>query len=186
MISDGDFTYVQKDYASGKEGCIHVIDINGTKCVLKQFKKTKSENRVRREADFQLAAWNAGVAPEPFAIDLRAKRIFMCGIESRLVDIAKQRNPPALTANEQLQIVLCMKKLDSIGILHNDGNCLNVMCQLENGSNRIYIIDYGMAKQIDKKVLRKSNTPNLSYTLEMMKKSFRHHGIKAWDNMSKR
>ena len=43
------------------------------------------------------------------------------------------------------------KKLDSIGILHNDGNCLNVMCQVENGENRIYIIDYGLAKQIDMK-----------------------------------
>ena len=186
MLSDSDFSYVKKDFASGKEGSIHVININGTNAILKQFKKTKSPNRVRREADFQLAAYNIGVAPEPFAIDLKLKRIYMCGIESRLVDIAKQRNPPALTANEQMQIVLCMKKLDSIGILHNDGNCLNVMCQNENGENRIYIIDYGMAKQIDSKILRKTNTPNLKYTLEMMKRSFRHHGIKAWDNMSKK
>ena len=79
-----------------------------------------------------------------------------------------------------------MKKLDSIGILHNDGNCLNVMCQVENGENRIYIIDYGLAKQIDSKILRKTKTPNLKYTLEMMKRSFRHHGIKAWDNMDKK
>ena len=186
MLNNIPFTYEQRDYASGKEGSIHVINLQGNRAILKQFKKTKSSDRIRREAEFQLAAYNIGIAPEPFAIDIEAKRIFMCGIESRLVDIAKQRNPPALTANEQLQLVLCMKKLDSIGILHNDGNCLNVMCQIENGSNRIYIIDYGMAKQIDNKVLRKTNTPNLTYTLEMMKRSFRHHGIKAWDNMSKR
>ena len=42
MISDSDWEYVQKDYAAGKEGCIHVININGTNAILKQFKSTKS------------------------------------------------------------------------------------------------------------------------------------------------
>ena len=39
MLSDNDFSYVKKDFASGKEGSIHVININGTNAILKQFKK---------------------------------------------------------------------------------------------------------------------------------------------------
>ena len=42
MISDSDWKYVTQDYAQGKEGTVSVIDINGTKAILKQFKAAKS------------------------------------------------------------------------------------------------------------------------------------------------
>ena len=51
------------------------------------------------------------MAPEIYAVDYRAKRIFMQGIEHKLVDTAKARNPPALTRNEEIQIVDMYQKM---------------------------------------------------------------------------
>ena len=68
------------------------------------------------------------------------------------------------------------RTLDTNEILHNDGNCRNVM--VDNG--KIYLIDYGFAKKIDSKILSKTNEPNIKFTLAMMKRSFRQNGIKAW------
>ena len=187
MLSDSDWTYVHKDYAAGKEGSVHVININGTNAILKQFKSTKSPDKLSKEATLQEAAFQAGVAPEVYAVDRKAKRIFMQGIEKRLVDVIRERQEPwALTADEKLQIQLLMKKLDSCGVFHNDGNALNLMCQREGGRNRIYLIDYGMSRQIDRKLLRKTDEPNIRYTLEALKRSLKHYRIKAWDNMDKK
>ena len=48
MISDSDWKYVTRDYAQGKEGSVSVVDINGTKAILKQFKSTKSVNKLNK------------------------------------------------------------------------------------------------------------------------------------------
>lgn len=186
MISDSDWTYVEKDYASGKEGSIHVININGTNAILKQFKSTKSPSKLTKEANLQQTAYEAGVAPEVYTIDTRAKRIFMQGIEKRLVDVVRARPEPwALTPNEERQIQQIMHTLDAVGVFHNDGNALNLMCQRENGVNRIYLIDYGMAKKIDARLLRKTTEPNIKYTLEALKKGLKHYRIKAFNNQDK-
>lgn len=185
MISDSDWTYVTKDYAQGKEGSVSVVDINGTKAILKQFKSAKSVNKLNKEATLQQQAHELGIAPEVYAVDTRAKRIFMQGIEHRVVDLAKARNPKALTESEEQQIVDMYACLDEHNIFHNDGNALNIM---EHPDGRCCIIDYGMAKKITKQLRNKARDgkPNMHYTFNMLKRSFRHHGIKAWDNMEKR
>lgn len=185
MISDSDWSYVTKDYAQGKEGSVSVVDINGTKAILKQFKAAKSVNKLNKEATIQQDAHELGIAPEVYAVDTRAKRIFMQGIEHRIVDLAKARNPKALTASEESQIVRMYEVLDDNNIFHNDGNALNLM---QHPDGRCCIIDYGMAKSITAKLRKKAKNgaPNMHYGLNMLKRSFRHHGIKAWDNMENR
>ena len=184
MISDSDWKYVQKDYAEGKEGTVSVVNINGHLAILKQFKKTKSENKMRREVEMQTLAFEMGMAPEIYAVDYRAKRIFMKGIEHKLVDTAKARNPPALTRNEEIQIVDMYQKMDKANLFHNDGNALNI---LHHPSGRIVIIDYGMSKKITPALRKKApEGPNIKYTWNMLKRSLKHRGIKAWDNMEKK
>ena len=181
---DSDWKYVTKNYAEGKEGTVSVISINGTNAILKQFKPQKSINKLNKEAMLQQEAYELGIAPEVYTVDTRAKRIFMQGVEHRLVDTAKARNPPELTTDEEQQIICMYECLDENGIFHNDGNALNIM---HHPNGQVVIIDYGMAKRIDAKLRKKApNGPNIKYTWEMLKRSLRHHGIKAWDNLVKK
>jgi len=172
------YEIIKENIAQGKEGCVSVVIANGIACVLKQFKQTKSSARIQREVDFQIQACTEGVAPQVYHVDLDKKQIFMQGLDSLLLDVAKKREPPHLTKYEMDGIENMMVKLDNIGLLHNDGNCRNVM--LHQG--RLYLIDYGFSKRISKATLRKTNAPNIDYTFKMMKRSFKQNGIKAWNN----
>jgi tRNA A-37 threonylcarbamoyl transferase component Bud32 len=180
-MMDSDWEYVTKNFAEGKEGSVSVISINGTNAILKQFKPKKSSDRLTKEANLQMEAFELGIAPEVYTIDTRAKRIFMQGIEHRLVDTAQARNPPELTTNEEQQIICMYECLDENGIFHNDGNALNIM---HHPNGQIVIIDYGMAKRITPKLRKKApEGPNIKYGWAMLKRSLRHNGIKAWDNL---
>jgi tRNA A-37 threonylcarbamoyl transferase component Bud32 len=171
-----EYTVINENIAVGKEGSVSVVKVKDTVCILKQFKKKKSPARIQKEAQFQMAACEIGVSPQIFHVDLDKKQIFMQGLNGLLLDVAKTRVPPCLLSTEMKSIENLMKSLDNIGVLHNDGNCRNVM--IDGG--RIYLIDYGFAKKITPSILKKTQEPNIRYTLAMMKRSFKHNGIKAW------
>ena len=62
-----------------------------------------------------------------------------------------------------------------IGILHNDGNALNLML---NDRDELRIIDFGLAKKIDKKLRKKWNDhPNIEVTMHMLIKGLRKYKI---------
>jgi tRNA A-37 threonylcarbamoyl transferase component Bud32 len=172
-----DYTVVNRNFARGKEGSISVVTINNHKCILKQFKTTKSVDRLNREATLQQEAFELGVAPEVYQVEYRAKQIFMQGIDNLLMDLAKTRSPPQLFSHEMQRIENIMNILDTNGIFHNDGNCRNVMI---DNDGVIYLIDYGMSKKITRKLRQKTQTPNIRYGLEAMKRSFNQNNIKAW------
>jgi tRNA A-37 threonylcarbamoyl transferase component Bud32 len=68
-----------------------------------------------------------------------------------------------------------MDTLDHIGILHNDGNALNLML---NDKDELRIIDFGLAKKIDKKLRKKwNNQPNIEVTMHMLIKGLRKYKI---------
>ena len=75
-----------------------------------------------------------------------------------------------LSQDHRDQITDLMKRLDSISILHNDGNALNLML---DDSGRVQLIDYGLSTESKGK-------SNLDYTLWNLKRSLRHYGI-AWE-----
>jgi hypothetical protein len=65
--------------------------------------------------------------------------------------------------------------LDAGGVVQNDGNPLNLML---DGNGRLYIIDYGFAKKIDKKVIKKRGPqPNVNLTLWHFCRQLRHYGF---------
>jgi tRNA A-37 threonylcarbamoyl transferase component Bud32 len=172
-----EYKVIDKNFARGKEGVISTVIVNEHLCILKQFKTTKSQDRLNREANMQQGAFELGVAPEVYHVDYRAKQIFMQGFPHLLIDVAKSRTPAHLHAHEMSRIEQIMQTLDENGIFHNDGNCRNLMFD-ENGV--VFLIDYGMAKKINSKLRKKTNTPNMRYGLEALKRSLSQNAIIAW------
>ena len=67
-------------------------------------------------------------------------------LDTSILDIIKENNL-RLPVKYQSQIIKIIKKLDEIGIFHGDPNPLNFMVT----NNKVNIIDFGFAKEIDKK-----------------------------------
>lgn len=166
-----DFTVLRQLGQDGAQGVVSLIEFpNGLRAAMKQFKSTKSSARIEAEADFQQRAALAGIAPEVMHVDLNKKRIFMEPMSSRIIDVVKKGNG-RLSAD----LNHIMTTLDRIGILHNDGNALNLMLDHED---QLKVIDFGLAKEITDKVRKKwKGEPNMKVTLFMMKKGLRKYQI---------
>ena len=163
--------FIDENFAEGKEGKISAVSVNGHVCIMKQFKKQKSVARIKKEAAFQAAAANLGVAPSVLHVDEDEKRIFMEGLPRLFLDIAKTRRPPMMLPSEVARVEFIFNTLDANDIFHNDGNCRNLMMD-SNGV--LYLIDYGMAKKPNSK---KTTQPNMYYGWEAMKRSLRQNGV---------
>lgn len=170
MLSE-DFEVLQQLGQDGAQGVVSLVEFpNGLRAAMKQFKPTKSSARIQSEADFQSRAAEAGIAPEVMHVDITKKRIFMQPMRARIVDVLDRGTP---RFSDDLYYII--RTLDDIGILHNDGNALNLMLD-EN--DRLKIIDFGLAKEIDNKVRKKWNgEPNVKVTLHMLKKGLRKYKI---------
>ena len=172
-----EFEIVSDPLGVGKEGTVHMVRMeNGYTCVMKQFKKTKKINKLKKEASLQKMAADIGISPAVLHVDETNKRIFMDGLPKKLLSHLKKYG---WSNNIKIQIQNIMTQLDRIGVLHNDGNILNFMM---NYSGKIFIIDFGFSKKIDNKMrrtcLEKSNsTPNFKYTLNSLKRSLKHNNI---------
>lgn len=166
-----DIEFVDENFAEGKEGKISAVSVNGHVCIMKQFKKQKSVDRLKKEAAFQTAAAALGVAPPVLHVDEVEKRIFMEGLPYLFLDIAKTRRPPAMLMDEVARIEYIFNTLDANNIFHNDGNCRNLMM---DANGVIFLIDYGMAKKPNNK---KTTQPNMYYGWEAMKRSLRQNGV---------
>ncbi len=166
-----DFEIIKQLGQDGAQGVVSLVEFkNGLRAAMKQFKSTKSSARIQAEADFQQRAADAGVAPEVMHVDLEKKRIFMEPMRVRVVDVLKH-------AHQKFRedLVHIMKTLDDIGILHNDGNALNLML---DDFDELKILDFGLSKEITDKVRKKWNgEPNIRVTLHMLRKGLRKYRI---------
>jgi tRNA A-37 threonylcarbamoyl transferase component Bud32 len=170
-MSSDDFKVLKRLGQDGAQGVVSLVEFpNGLQAAMKQFKKNKSSARIQAEADFQQRAAEADIAPEVMHVDLDKKRIFMEPMNVRIVDVVKN-------GNQRLSkdLTHIMETLDSIGILHNDGNALNLMLDHED---HLKIIDFGLAKEINEKVRKKwQGEPNIKVTLHMLRKGLRKYKI---------
>ena len=141
----------------GKEGTVFlVIDSkDGKKYAMKTFKTRKSSKTLTTEAEFQIEAYKAGVAPKVILYSPEGKFIVMDLMERTLMQIIEDQKGH-LTENQQKQIIDLYRKLDKIGIVHNDANPLNIM----EKKGRLYLIDYGFTKLSSHKNFKKYNEPN--------------------------
>lgn len=170
-MSVEDFTVIRQLGQDGAQGVVSLVEFpNGLRAAMKQFKKTKSSARIKIEADFQSRAAEAGISPEVMHIDLEKKRIFMETMDVRLVDVLKQGSTQF---SEDLNHIV--ETLDDIGILHNDGNALNLMLDHDDC---LKILDFGLSKEITPAIRKKwKGEPNKRVTLFMMKKGLRKYNI---------
>lgn len=149
---------------TGKEGTVYLVTIDGKEYAKKEFKSSKSILRVKTEADFQKKAADVGVAPNVIEISTqRPPYIIMEKMDCNVLDVIKNQNGE-LTEDQQKNILSLYKRLDNIGILHNDSNPLNLMYSGKDWK----LVDYGFSKKITTK---HCTNPNLNITVRFLLKS---------------
>jgi tRNA A-37 threonylcarbamoyl transferase component Bud32 len=143
----------------GKEGITYLVKTSkGKEYAMKTFKKNKSSSKLKKEAKLQEMASEYGVCPKIVEIDTVSKYIVMEKLDTHLLDIIKKQNRD-ITKSQQKQIISIFKGLDKAKVFHGDSNILNYMFK----DKKLYIIDFGMSKEIDDKLIKKlgTDTPNL-------------------------
>lgn len=154
------YVSIEKLGSKGKDGLVYLVESKDskTKYAMKTFRANKSSKSIKEEARLQKIAAKAGISPSIIEYDTVFNYIVMEKLDHNLLDIMKAQNKD-LTKTQQNQLIKIFKKLDEILIFHSDPNPLNFMMK----KNKMYIIDFGFAKEIDDKVIKKyGSTPNLS------------------------
>jgi predicted Ser/Thr protein kinase len=130
----------------GKEGVAYIVyDINNPsiELVMKQFKKNKSFVKVRDEVKYQLIASSKGISPLIYEYGRNpVPYIIMEKMNNGTIMDVIGRQRGILTNDQQNQLIDVLSILDQIKINHNDPNLLNLMFN----DDKLYIIDFGMAK----------------------------------------
>ena len=145
--------------SKGKEGITYLVkDKNGNNFAMKTFRKKKSSATLLLEYNLQKKAGSANVAPRTIEYDTVSKYIVMEKMDIHMIDLMEKQKKKLLRW-QQFQIINLFKKLDNIGIFHGDSNILNYMLK----DKKIYLIDFGFAKEITPKLCEKLGTtsPNL-------------------------
>jgi len=145
---------------SGKEGVTYLVKKDGKEYAMKTFKNSKSSKNITKESEFQKIASKAGISPNVYEVNIIDNYIVMDKMDKHLIDVIKEQGG-VLTEIQQRQIINIFKKLDEIKIFHGDSNILNYMCK----GQLIYMIDYGMSKYIDSKLIKKLGTDKPNYEL---------------------
>ncbi len=144
----------------GKEGITYLVKDKKTDKIyaMKTFKKNKSINNIKKEAELQSIAAEFCISPVVIDVDIINKTIVMEKMDKHLFDIMKLQNGD-LTETQQKQIIKIYKTLDEAKVFHGDSNILNYMYK----GKKLYIIDFGMSKKIDEVLIKKlgTNTPNM-------------------------
>ena len=154
------YTKIKQLGEKGKEGVTYLVKTKDNhEYAMKTFKKTKSSDRLRKEAELQERASKYKISPEIVDIDTISKYIVMEKMDKHLYDKMKEQNGN-ITEIQQKQIIKIFKLLDKAKVFHGDSNILNYMFK----GKKLYIIDFGMSELIDEKLIKKLgiDTPNLT------------------------
>lgn len=144
-----------KELGSGKEGITYLVKTSRREYAMKTFRPNKSVQRLVKESELQKQA--KGLSPIVKETNTMLKYIVMDKLDETLVDIIN-KNRGKLDDVTQRQIVDIIDGLDDIGIFHADPNPSNFMVK----SGKMYIIDYGFAKNIDSKLEKQHSTKRLN------------------------
>jgi predicted Ser/Thr protein kinase len=142
-----------------KKGIIYeVTDNKNNIFIMKTFKKNKSSNQLKLEYNIQKKASLFDIAPKVIEYDSISKYIVMEKMDEHLLDAIQRQG--TLTDHQQLRILEIFKVLDNIGIFHCNPDINNYMIK----DNKIYIIDFGSASEINAKLI-KTNTQIMTIEL---------------------
>jgi hypothetical protein len=161
-IKDNKYNIIKQIGNVGKEGITYLVKRNndGSEFAMKTFKKTKSSKNILIESELQNIASKSGVCPKIIDVNVDEKFIVMEKLDTHLYDIMKKQNGD-ISKKHQEQIIDIFKKLDQTKVFHADSNILNYMLK----NNKLYIIDFGMSRKIDEKLVKKlgDESPNLTF-----------------------
>jgi len=155
----GIYTIGKRLGSPGKEGITYLATAsNGEDFAVKTFRRGKSVDRMCREARLQEMAASEGAAPSIVDIDTEMKRIYMEKMDRHLLHVMEKQGN-CLTPLQQKQILKLYKSLDKAKVFHGDVNIYNYMYR----GKRLYMIDYGIAKEINRSLIRElgTKTPNM-------------------------
>ena len=161
--TDGKYTILKQLGKTGKEGTTFlVVDKKGCEYAMKVFPKQKSINTLLKEVEHQREAARHGIAPEIKEINQEGKYIVMEKLDKNLFDIVKKNNGE-IPDTIQRKIVNVIKQMDETGVFHGDPNPANFMMK----GTSMYMIDYGFARDIDDKLMKKyeTKTPNKKFMI---------------------
>lgn len=145
---------------SGKQGKTYlVVDDKNNRYAMKTFKPTKSSSKIKKEFYLQKKAYKYKICPKPYDYDTVSKYILMEPLTTHLYDYLMDGKK--LTKKQQYRILDIFKKLDQARVFHNDANLTNYMIH----KGEIYIIDFGLAKEIDESLIKKLGTRSINLKL---------------------
>lgn len=173
----GKYNVIKQLGTKGKEGTTFLVENKkGGQFAMKVFSKTKAVSTLVKEAHYQKMVSKHGIAPKVLETNEEEKYILMELMDKNLFDIIKKNNGE-LSDAVQKKIVKVITKMDETGVFHGDPNPANFMLT----GNQMYMIDYGFAKDIDEKLMKKHNTktPNRKFMilgfLLKLKEIYREH-----------
>jgi predicted Ser/Thr protein kinase len=138
----------------GKEGTTYLVtDSRGKEYAMKTFRKGKSSSTLHKEYSLQKKAAKAEVAPRVHDYDTVGKWILMEKMDKHLYEKINEEKG-VLHKKDQLRLLEIFEKLDQVGVYHNDANICNYMIK----GDKIYLIDYGFAKEITPKLKKALGT----------------------------
>ena len=148
----------------GRDGLVYVVkNLYGKKYAMKCFKKDKSRNVIKKEYDMQDICSEYKICPKTIDLNLDKKYFIMELYDSPLFKLIEQNNG-ILSEKHQKQIIHIYETLDKIKIFHNDPNISNYMIK----DNNVYIIDFGMSKNINRSLIQSHNTEHLNIVYMLM------------------
>jgi len=151
------FTNIGQLGEKGKDGTTYLVKKRGREYAMKTFKKNRNQEKIQNEYNLQKKAGKAKISPIPYSVDLEKKFILMQKMDSHFFDEINEKKG-VITQKRQKRILYILKKLDEIGVYHNDCNITNWMVK----DGELYIIDFGFSKAITPSLLKrlKTETPN--------------------------
>ena len=149
------------EIGQGKEGIVYDCKDRTDKCyAMKTFSKKKSMKNISKECELQKQASLFHAAPKIVHMDQQNRFIVMEKMDHHLYDILKKQEGK-LTKEQQHDVIKVFEKLDEAKVFQGDSNLMNYMY---DSNGKLFMIDFGMGKKIDKKLCDKlgTKTPNLS------------------------
>ena len=131
MIFESLITENQNVISTGAQGSIVTINIGGKDYALKLFKKSKSFSSIMKEAEFQLEAYNAGIAPAIYSVYQDEQSGILMEKLDETLDKIVEKQDCTLKKRQQKQLIHIFETLNRLNILHNDIKPNNIMSDME-------------------------------------------------------
>lgn len=154
---------------------------NKVHAVLRRKGHAKSTAKISIEADFQRRAADIGCAPEIIEEDLTRSRLVMQLLPGGTLSDLARKQGGTLTAAQQRRVVEILKLLGTplpeggAAMLHND--CGNPANFVADADGQIFVIDFGLAKDITRTMHPHANLHAIHHLLFDVQQGMVTHGL---------